>query len=212
MTHTLHRQLFQEDLQKDFVILSMAAQGFNNQGATPKLVQLLEILIKHNPDNYGDDSIGSIFTGITLEKMKEHAFDHSYMDAVYTNIDDLVDVLKELKEADLGISVTVTGDRETILRALKAVGIKPNSIHLSLGIMGRKERLPERDVLKICSLCGHGMIAPARVRDVARKIGSGKIGVRKGAELLGNTCTCGIFNTKVAAEILQKMVQQGGSR
>lgn len=206
MTHTLHRQLFQEDVKKDFVILSMAAQGFNNQGATPKLVQLLEILRKHNPDNYGDDSIGSILTGITLEKMKEHASDHSYMDAVYTNIDDLVNVLKELKKADLGISVTVTGDRETILRALKIVGMKPNSIHLSLGIMGRKVRLPERDVLKICSLCGHGMIAPARVRDIARKISTGKIGAREGAELLGNTCTCGIFNTKVAEETLQKIV------
>lgn len=212
MTHTLHRQLFQEDVKKDFVILSMAAQGFNNQGATPKLVQLLEILRKHNPNNYGDDSIGSIFTGITLEEMKKKASDHSYMDAVYTNFDDLIGVLKELKETDLGISVTVTGDREMILKALKIVGIKPNSIHFSLGIMGRKTRLPERDVLKICSLCGHGMIAPVRVRDIARKISAGKIGACEGAELLGNTCTCGIFNTEIAEEILQKMVQQGGPR
>ena len=73
--------------------------------------------------------------------------------------------------------------------------------------MGQKERLPEKEVLKICSLCGHGMIAPARVREIARKIGTGKIGARKGAELLGDTCTCGIFNIKMAEEILQKMVQ-----
>ena len=117
MTHTLHRQLFQEDVKKDFVILSMAAQGFNDREAAPKLVQLLGILIKHNPVNYGDDSTGSIYTGITLEDMKRKASDHSYMDAVYNNIDNLISVLKELKEADLGISVTVTGDKEMIVKA-----------------------------------------------------------------------------------------------
>ena len=206
MTHTLHRQLFQDDLNKDFVILSMAAQGFNDQGATPKLVKLLEILRKHNPDNYGDDSLGSILTGVTLEEMKNNASDHSYMDAVYTNLDDLISVLKELKKADLGISVTVTGDRKIILRVLNIVGLKPDSIHLSLGIRGRKERLPEKDVLKICSLCGHGMVTPERVKDIVKKIRDGKMGVREGSVLLGSTCTCGIFNTKLAEEILQKMV------
>ncbi len=204
MTHTLHRQLFQEEeLKKDFVILSMAAQGFNDKGAAPKLVKILEILRKYNPDNYGDDSIGSILTGITFEKMKENASDHSYMDAVYTNVDDLISVLKELKEANLGISVTVTGDRETILRVLNTVGLKPNSIHLSLGIKGKKERLLEKDILKVCSLCGHGMVAPERVREIIKKIRAGKIGVHDGALLLGSTCTCGIFNTKITEEILK---------
>lgn len=212
MTHTLHRQVFHEDLKEDFVILSMAAQGFNDQGATAKLIQLLEILTKHNPVNYADDSTGSIYTGFTLEAMKEKASDHSYMDAVYISIKDLFSLLQELKEADLGISVTVTGDWEVILKALKKLKLKPNAIHLSLGIMGRKERLPEKDVLEICSLCGHGMIAPARVRDIVNKISLGKIGVRKGAELLGGTCTCGIFNIKIAEKLLQKMVQQGGTR
>ena len=39
MTHTLHRRGSEKELQKDFVILAMAARGVNREGAAPKLAR-----------------------------------------------------------------------------------------------------------------------------------------------------------------------------
>ena len=41
MTHTLHRQGV-SGLDKEFILLSMAAQGFNDQGAAAKLKEVLQ--------------------------------------------------------------------------------------------------------------------------------------------------------------------------
>ena len=49
MTHTLHRSGTVESLKNDYVILVMPAQGFNNEGAAPKMRGVLEIILNHNP-------------------------------------------------------------------------------------------------------------------------------------------------------------------
>ena len=54
MTHTLHRRGSEKELQKDFVILAMAARGVNREGAAPKLARALEIFAAHHPVNYGN--------------------------------------------------------------------------------------------------------------------------------------------------------------
>ena len=54
MTHTLHRRGSEADLQKDFVILAMAARGVNREGSAPKLARALEIFAAHHPVNYGN--------------------------------------------------------------------------------------------------------------------------------------------------------------
>lgn len=45
MTHTLHRRGSIEELQKDYVILAMAARGVNREGAAPALARALDINI-----------------------------------------------------------------------------------------------------------------------------------------------------------------------
>lgn len=53
MTHTLHRRGSIDELQKDYVILAMAARGVNREGAAPALARALEIFASHNPVNTG---------------------------------------------------------------------------------------------------------------------------------------------------------------
>ena len=62
MTHTLHRRGSIEELQKDYVILAMAARGVNREGAAPALARALDIFASHNPVNFGNVA-GNAFTG-----------------------------------------------------------------------------------------------------------------------------------------------------
>lgn len=66
MTHTLHRRGSIDELQKDYVILAMAARGVNREGAAPALARALEIFASHNPVNYGNVA-GNAFTGELAE-------------------------------------------------------------------------------------------------------------------------------------------------
>jgi len=201
MTHTLHRQGV-SGLDKEFILLSMAAQGFNDQGAAAKLKEVLSIVIKCGPVNFADDNHGGLFTGLNEEKVKDLMTDKAYIGAVFEGEDKVKKVLRLLKERDLGMSVTITGDRDRIFSILDDVGLEPNAIHLSLGIFGKKESLPSKQIMEICTMCGHGMVSPNKVNEILKKIKKGKINSTEGAKTLAKTCTCGIFNVDRAARIL----------
>jgi hypothetical protein len=205
MTHTLHRQGV-SGLDKEFILLSMAAQGFNDQGAAVKLKEVLSIVIKCGPVNFADDNHGGLFTGIDEEKVKDLMTDKAYIGAVFEGEDKVKKVLRLLKERDLGMSVTITGDRDRIFSILDDVGLEPNAIHLSLGIFGKKESLPSKQIMEICTMCGHGMVSPNKVNEILKKIKKGKINSTEGAKTLAKTCTCGIFNVNRAARILNSIL------
>lgn len=211
MTHTLHRQtdLYNnEPLICDIVFLSMAAQGKNSFGAKEKLKSVFEILQKQPHVNLADDNQGGVLTGITEKEILAKATDKAYIGAVFTEYNALQNVLIELKEKNLGMSVVISGNFKSIFEVLKKVGLKPHTVNMSLGVFGKKELLESEEILAITSMCGHGMISPDSVKRLFAEIRKGRFSAEEASLELAKGCTCGIFNPKLAEKIFQQAIER----
>jgi len=205
MTHTAHRTGTIEDLEGDYVVLVMSARGFNDKGAAPKLAEALKILSKFNPVNMGDMKTGSVYRpGYNLRRLVKEATDTSIFHGVYTNIETVKKVLKALKEADLGMSVVVSGLFEEVKKACLEIGLSPHTVLFSLGVWGRTDLLPkEPEIRDIATMCGHAMVSNALIRKLARDVKRGKLSPEQAAASLAKGCTCGIFNTERASKLIE---------
>ena len=192
MTHSLHRLGNKSDLKEDYVILAMVARGYNdnNPEARDKLIRIGEILEQHNPTNMIIKPAWKVSTVI------QGAFD---------NKKDVEDVLNVFKKEDLGVSIVVSGLISEITQVLKDIDLKPHTIHLSLGIFGKKDKLPSEEILELTTMCGHHCISPQSVENYINLIKIGKFSVERAAEKLAKPCVCGIFNPKRAEMILKKL-------
>jgi hypothetical protein len=182
----------------------MAAQGYNDEGAGEKLKKIYELVAAENPDNLADDNLGGRFTGYSDEQILNHMNDKAYIGAAFSESERLKEVLKKIKETDLGISVVITGNYQEVFKILKEVGIKPHTVNMSLGVFGQKELMPEGKVLAVASMCGHGMVTRTRIENMIEKVKKGSCSANQGGEQLASTCTCGIFNPVLAGKILKK--------
>ena len=72
----------------------------------------------------------------------------------------------------------------------------------SLGVWGKTELLPSKEVLEITTMCGHAMVAANLVEKIIEDIKKGKTTPEKAAKKLAKPCECGIFNPTRAAELL----------
>ena len=115
-------------------------------------------------------------------------------------------VLHELKEAELGTSVVVSGLVEVTDQLCQQVGLKMHTVEFSGGIHGKLELLPERPILEISTMCGHGLVASNLVKEMIRQVKRGKKAVEEAAIVLAKPCQCGVFNTKRAEELLKKLL------
>jgi hypothetical protein len=122
--------------------------------------------------------------------------------AVFDNEEDLTAVLKELKKADLGISVTVGGIFENVDDCLEKAGLKHHTANFSLGIWGKTEKLPSNDVLEVTTMCGHALIASNLVKTMVKEIKAGTKTPEEAARVLMPQCACGVFNPARAAKLL----------
>ncbi len=202
MTNTLHRLGSVESLSRDYVMLAMATQGVNEKGAAPKLRKMGEIVASHGPANMGDEGNGGIFTGVPLGKILDGMRDGTYLGATFVEAERLVETLRELKSADTGMSVVVSAPFEQTFDAVLKAGLKAHTVHMSLGVFGKKGLLPPQKVLEVVTMCGHGMVCPKMVQKLATKVSDGEIEAKAAGEKLASTCTCGIFNPVRAAAIL----------
>ncbi len=195
MTHSLHRIGTESDLKEDYVILAMVARGYNdtNPEAREKLIKIGEILEQHNPTNMIIKPAWKVSTVIQ---------------GVFENKKDVKDVLKALKKENLGVSIVVSGLISEITPVLKDIDLKPHTIHLSLGIFGKKEKLPSEEILELTTMCGRHCISPQSVENYVNLIKKGKISVEKATEKLAKPCVCGIFNPKRATMILRKLTEK----
>jgi hypothetical protein len=212
MTHTLHRSRDVEGLGEDFAMLVMATQGFNDRGAADKLRQVYRLVAGSNPDNLADDNRGGRLTGLTDDEILREMGDKAYIGATFTDRNKLKDALFRLKQADLGMSVVVTGDYDVVFSILKEVGIKPHTVNMSLGVFGKKELLPEKETMTVATMCGHQMVPLARIEKIKAEVESGRLSASQAGLELAATCTCGIFNPVRAARVFEKSCCQKGGK
>ena len=206
MTHTLHRRGSIEELQKDYVILAMAARGVNREGAAPALARALDIFASHNPVNIGNVA-GNAFTG-ELAQIAAKTKDNTVSHAVFRSIDDVTEVLSELKREDLGLSIVVSGLFDQVSKACCNTGLKPHTVNISLGLFGKTEKLPEEPVLEIASMCGHNMISFALIQKLVRDIECGNLDPESAARKVAASCRCGVFNWERASRVFARLADE----
>lgn len=207
MTHTLHRYSGQTGLDNDYVILVMPARGVNNdEGVVEKLRNYLRIFVRHNPVN-----IGGMGTGNLVERTAEEIIGSVYREipmihGVFTRREDVIEALKEIKAADMGLSVIVTGLVDAADCCTREAGLGRHSVNYSLGIWGDKTLLPDRRYLEITSLCGHSMISVNLVKKFEEEINSGRMTIDQAAEELARPCVCSVFNVEKAKRVLEDLI------
>lgn len=201
MTHTLHRSGTPESLRRDYPVMILRAVGFNDEGFQDKCREFLRIAVRHHPVNLASEMKGNIFE-FSLEEILADAAGDSY--AVFVSNEDLIGFLIDLREADLGLSVVVSGDFEVVQQCLEAAGLRWHTANFSLGIIGRTDLLPDEGILDIVTMCGHGMVPARLVKKMVDEIHAGRTTPEAAANLLARNCTCGVFNPVRAAELLAK--------
>ncbi|NQT31475.1 MAG: hypothetical protein HQ588_03995 [Deltaproteobacteria bacterium] len=205
MTHTLHRYGKVDTLNDDLVFLSMSAKGFaNEEGSGEKMKRTLEIAQKHNPVNIGDMKTGNILATSEDEILK-NVVDTSIVHAVFTNIEDAAAFAKEVKEAELGISLVVSGPFDRTWEVADKAGCTGHTIEFSGGIWGKTDKLPAPEVLEFTTMCGHGMISRYLVEDVIKRVKTGKMSAKEGSVEIGKQCCCGIYNPDRSEKLLEAL-------
>lgn len=207
MTHTLHRQGDRSSLGEDFVVFAISAQGINSAGSAARFADFARIVHRHNPVNIGDMRTGNKFT-VELETMTGNTQDNSIFHAVFTDASTVAAVLSELAEADLGLSVVVSGLFDEIEQCCREAGISEHTVEYSLGVWGRTDRLPHPTVQEISTMCGHGMVSFQLIDHCAAAIRRGEMQPEEACRILARQCHCGVFNPLRAARVLRAYAEQ----
>ncbi|MCX5917267.1 MAG: hypothetical protein NTX30_11400 [Deltaproteobacteria bacterium] len=208
MTNTLHRRGNASSLKNDYVIFCTTAKGINSQGSGSKIQEFIRICLKYNPVNMGDNHMGNILQeDVGIQKFIADQPDGQGAAAVFTDLDTLQRVIEELIRADLGISINVSGLLDEVQACCRKAGIERHSLEHSLGIWGAKDRLPERDILEVNTLCGHGLVSFNLIRKMVEYVKLRRLTPQKAANIMAKCCECGAFNPVRAEQLLEKMVR-----
>jgi hypothetical protein len=209
MTHSLHRQGTPENLQNDYVIFTMSAKGHNEAGSAARMQEFLRIVRRYDPVNVGDMKTGNWFQ-VAPDRIESRIQDTSIVHAVFTDVDIVAAVLKEIQEADLGISVVVSGLLGPVREMCCKLGVTPapHTVEHSVGVWGKVEALPREEILQVSTMCGHGMVSFSLIEQAAADIQAGRSTPEEAAGKLSEPCVCGIFNPVRAAELLRRMADQ----
>ena len=221
MTHTLHRVGDRESLEKDYVVYALASNVEMLRGNEPLyentrelLTRFMEICYRHEPVNAGciypdrEPYSKTYAKGDTWEEMKAEMMDYTETLAAFDEKEKLRDLLRELKEADLRLSVVVSGIFDEVFECCRETGLTPHTVNMALGILGREELIPPRKVLDVVTMCGHGLVSRYLVEDFVVGVVEGRITADEAAQRLGANCVCGAFNTARAADIMAEMAAE----
>jgi hypothetical protein len=219
VTNTLHRFGSRESLQNDYIIFAMAARGINDADAPPKLQAFLRLALKHRPINVGNAVKGGIFRASPRLTPLAHWRRREFIDpqevvrsvdacttvsAVFDDPANLEAFLGDLRAADLGISINISALTDEARTCCQRAGITRHSVEYSLGFHGDLTRLPDRHVLELSTMCGHGMVSHNFAKKMLDWVKEGRRDPQQASTYLAKFCTCGIYNTTRAVQILEE--------
>lgn len=217
MTHTLHRRGSIESLSNDFLVQIVTSKHV--EGSKTSRNHSLSLSIKKAAGKLIDkyfNQFPNIKTEIEKILLKlppaprffknfENKIIRSFISPlrVFNTKSEFITYLGELKKADLGSSVVVSGLFKEIDECLERINIRPHTVQFSLGVFGTVDRLPEEKILEMTTMCGHHLISPRLVKKLVKDIKDDRITPERAAELLGKQCICGAFNKARAVKLIQ---------
>jgi hypothetical protein len=228
MTNTLHR--FSEHyafapgpdprpVTDDFIVFAMATRGVNDDDLVDKYRTFARLALQHDPVNVGDATKGGVFRPQPAlnplahwkrderpdpERLVDEIEGHTVMAAVFRRWEDMEGFVKDLVAADLGVSINIAAPMDEAARCCQAAGLPRHSVEYSLGFQGRVERLPERAVLEISTMCGHGMVSHNFAKKMVDWVKEGRRTPAQAARYMARFCVCGVFNTARAETLLDR--------
>jgi hypothetical protein len=218
MTNTLHRYGSGESFKDDYIVFAIPARGVNDSRAVEKQRQFLEIARKYNPVNMGDATHGAIFhpskdlnPSVHWHREMTPDFDTvvdgvscpSTVAAVFDNSDTVVAFIKELRQADLGLSINISGALDKAQECTRRAGLERHSVEYSLGFFGQTDRMADRQTLELATMCGHGMLSFNLVRKLVDWVKQGRRSPQQASATLARFCSCGVFNPTRACRLLE---------
>jgi hypothetical protein len=224
MTNTLHRWSEHYAAERrpdvppvadDYIVFAMASRKLNDDDLVEKYRTFARLAFRHNPVNVGDATKGGIYrpqphlTPLAHwhrdpDRVINDVQGPTTMAAVFSTFEEMEAFVQELRDADLGVSINISAPMQAARRCCQEVGITPHSVEYSLGFQGRVERLPDRVVLEIGTMCGHGMISHNLVRKLLDWIKEGRRTPQQATKYLARFCICGVFNTARAEKLFEK--------
>jgi hypothetical protein len=207
MTNTLHRRGTPEALKNDFVVFATPSRSMSPE-LPAKMKRFTEIVLKHKPVNVGKVE-NMAMRRVDPRRIDEEMQDQIALTATFDNVEAVASVVAALKEADLGIPINISGLLEEVSACCKGAGLKRHSAEQSLGVFGKAERLPPREVVEINTMCGHGMVSFNLIKKVVEEVKLERMTAEEGAYHLAKPCECGAFNPTRARQMLEALRMKG---
>jgi hypothetical protein len=218
MTNTLHRYGDSESFYDDYLIFASPSSGRNDQDSVPKLKAFLEMALPFNPVNIGDPVHGGalrpsrdLTTIANWSRDMKPDFravidgidEPASVVAIFDNREAAAKFLKTIVEADLGLSVNISTSVEGAEQCCQFAGIPRHSVGYSLGFEGAIEKLPNTQLLKLTTMCGHGMISASLAKKMIDWVKEGRRTPEQAVTYMARFCSCGVFNPLRAKRILE---------
>jgi hypothetical protein len=219
MTNTLHRYGDADSFRDDYVVFAIASRGKNDIDSVPKLKKFLQIALDFKPVNLGDARHG----GALRPSRSMDPTSHWNRDikpnfeaviagldttttaaAVFDNRPAAEDFVKAVKQADLGLSVNISTSIEGAEQCCDSAHQCRHSVGYSLGFEGKTDRLPNEDVLKLATMCGHGMVSASLAKKMIDWVKEGRRTPEQAVSYLTRFCSCGVFNPARGKRILEE--------
>lgn len=221
MTNTLHRFGDADSFVDDYIVIAIPAKGAKKQGdPMPALRRFLEIAMEYNPVNIGDALSGGAIRPKRTNHMWEHFLqkDHSpdfqgVIDgttapttyaAVFDKKENAEKFVARIQKEDFGLSINVSSSVKNGVECCQAAGVPRHSIGYSLGFEGIPENVPNRHVIMLSTMCGHGMISQNLARKMIDFVKENRRTPDEAVASLSRFCSCGIFNTSRAKRIIEE--------
>jgi len=218
MTNTLHRYGDAESFRDDYVVFAICSRGKNDENSVPKLKKFLEMAVPFKPVNLGDARHGGALRPSRSMNPLAHWKRDAKPDfqavidgldtpttaaAVFDSRVAAEDFVKAVKEADLGLSVNISTSIDGAEQCCHEANICRHSVGYSLGFEGKTDHLANEDVLKLSTMCGHGMVSSSFAKKMIDWVKEGRRTPAQAVTYLSRFCSCGVFNPSRAQRILE---------
>jgi len=219
MTNTLHRVGDANSFRDDYVVFAIASRGRNDEDSVPKLKKFLKMAREFHPVNLGDARHGGALRPARSLNPLSHwkreitpDFDAviagldttTTAAAVFDNRPAAEDFVKAVKAADLGLSINISTSIDGAEQCCHAADLCRHSVGYSLGFEGKTEHLPNEDVLKLATMCGHGMVSASLAKKMIDWVKEGRRTPEQAVTYLTRFCSCGVFNPTRGKRILEE--------
>jgi hypothetical protein len=220
MTNTLHRFGDAASFEDDYIVIAIPAKGATGQGdSLPRLKRFLQIALEYGPVNLGDAMNGGAFrptrhryaiqhfmsrpTQVDFQAVIDGITKPTTFAAIFDKRDSAEGFVRRLKEEDLGLSINVSSSLSNGLGCCQSAGIVRHSVGYSLGFEGMPDNIPNRHVVMLATMCGHGLISQALAKKMIDFVKEDRRTPDEAVATLGRFCSCGIFNPSRARRIIE---------